>query len=211
MQETVLLQETVLTRRRVLQALMAGFLVPACIRVTHAGTPVMTEGPFYPPHSVRFDDVDNDLVRISGAVQEAGGEIFRLYGQIRNKAGVSVPNARIEIWQTDMNGRYLHSADHGEKPRDAAFQGFGHDITDDDGFYEFRTIKPAAYPGRTPHIHMKVITGIRVLVTQFFIAGEPLNERDSIYRQMSTAERQSVEMRFTGSADDVSARVDLVI
>ena len=205
------MRENVLTRRGVLQALMAGLPVLAYVRGVDAGTPVTTEGPFYPPHSARFDDVDNDLVRISSAVREAGGEIFRLYGQIRDKTGSPVPNARIEIWQTDMNGRYLHPADRGGKPRDAAFQGFGHDITDDEGFYRFRTIKPVAYPGRTPHIHVKVITGTRVLVTQFFIAGEPLNERDSIYRWMSTMERQSVEMKFIGAADDVSARVDLLI
>ena len=39
----------------------------------------------------------------------------------------------------------------------SGFQGFGHDVTDAEGAYSFRTIKPVPYSGRTPHIHVKVL------------------------------------------------------
>ena len=51
----------------------------------------------------------------------------------------------------------------------------------------FRTLKPVAYPGRTPHIHLKVATADgRRLTTQFYVAGDPLNERDFVYRGSRT-------------------------
>ena len=124
-------------------------------------TPQTTEGPFYPTHSMRFADIDNDLVKIEGTVKQAGGEVFYLKGVITDKQGKPQPGLRIEIWQTDMNGRYLHSADNRAVAYDHGFQGFGHDITDANGAYRFRTIKPNRYPGRTPHIHVKVLNSER--------------------------------------------------
>ena len=61
-----------------------------------------------------------------------------------------------EIWQTDMNGVYLHTGSFGSKMRDNQFQGFGRSITDRNGYFSFRTIIPVEYPGRTPHIHLKL-------------------------------------------------------
>jgi protocatechuate 3,4-dioxygenase, beta subunit len=57
-----------------------------------------------------------------------------------------------------------------------------------DGGYRFRTIRPVPYPGRTPHIHFAITTprGQR-LVTQMYVAGESLNERDEILSQISDA------------------------
>jgi len=50
------------------------------------------------------------------------------------------------------------------------------------GGFAFRTIRPVAYSGRTPHIHfaVKAPQG-RELVTQMYVAGEPLNGRDGVY------------------------------
>ncbi|WP_108880491.1 hypothetical protein [Anderseniella sp. Alg231-50] len=62
--------------------------------------------------------------------------------------------------------------------------------------YRFRAIRTVPYPGRAPHIHVKVITGTRTLTTQFCLAGEPGNERDVLYWRLSAAERKAVEMRF---------------
>lgn len=172
-------------------------------------TPGSAEGPFYPTPAMRFPDVDNDLVKIAGLVRDAGGEIFRLTGQVRNRSGQLIAGARVEIWQVDANARYLHTGDRGGNPRDGGFQGFGHDITDQDGRYRFRTIKPVPYPGRTPHIHVKVIAADRELTTQFFIADHPSNARDSLYRRMSAQERRAVEMRFTTVDGEAQAVVDI--
>lgn len=118
-------------------------------------TPGTTEGPFFPSREMRLGDTDNDLVRVDGLLERAGGEIVRLRGRVLDRQGNPVVSARVEIWQCDVNGRYLHRRDSGGG-RDAAFQGFGSHLTGADGVYRFRTIKPVPYSGRTPHIHVKV-------------------------------------------------------
>ncbi len=201
------------TRRTFLKASTAGAAAAALPQAAHAliATPGATEGPFYPAPDMRFDDADNDLVRIEGQVREAGGEIIHLSGQVTDKNGNPVSRARVEIWQCDANGRYLHTGDNRDTPRDKAFQGFGHHVTGTDGQYRFRTIRPVPYPGRTPHIHVKVITGKRTLTTQLYLAGEPGNGRDVLYRQLSAAERQVVEMRFETRDGVPTTAVNLVV
>ena len=75
------------------------------------------------------------------------GKSSRFKGQITDRDGVPMSGARIEIWQCDVNGKYLHPGDNRSVPYDQGFQGFGHDITDVAGNYAFRTIKPTKYPG----------------------------------------------------------------
>nr|WP_292265530.1 protocatechuate 3,4-dioxygenase [Marivita sp.] len=175
-------------------------------------TPPATEGPFYPTPSMRSADVDNDLVKIIGAVREAGGEVFMLKGRLTDKGGTPLAGYRIEIWQCDMNGKYLHSSDRQSIAFDAGFQGFGHDITGPDGSYSFRTIKPVTYPGRTPHIHVKVFDDSRErLTTQFYIDGHPANGRDRIFNRLADAEAKAVSMIFTPSADGEQATVDVIL
>ncbi len=117
----------------------------------------------------------DDLVKIVDKLEQAGGEIVTLAGRVLDVSGNPIPGARIEIWQCDVNGRYLHRADQGAIARDAGFQGFGHDISGADGSYAFRTIKPVPYAGRTPHIHVKVLVdGRERLTTQFYLRIIPL-------------------------------------
>lgn len=175
-------------------------------------TPRATEGPFYPTSAMRRADVDNDLVKILGTVREAGGEIFVLKGRVLNRSGAPLVDRRIEIWQCDMNGRYLHTGDRQAIDFDPAFQGFGHDVTGLDGSYEFRTIKPVTYPGRTPHIHVKVFEGGReVLTSQFYIDGHPANSRDRIFNRLSDSEAQAVSMTFRATDSGEEAIVDVVV
>ena len=98
-----------------------------------------------------------------------------------------------------MNGRYRYVRDgRADQPRDENFQGYGATTTDLSGGYQFFTIKPVPYPGRTPHIHFAVTTpDRRELVTQMYVAGEPLNERDGLYRSIRDArERAAVTVRL---------------
>lgn len=201
------------SRRKFLRCTLLGLPAVGITRRASAAvtTPSMTDGPFYPRKSMRFADEDNDLVRIGSRVATAGGEIVHLVGRIMDEAGAPVEAARVEIWQCDVNGRYIHTGDRGGKSRDSGFQGFGHSIADADGMYSFRTIKPVPYPGRTPHIHVKVLAGDRQLTTQFFTAGEPLNRTDSLYRRLSTEQRRAVEMQFNIVNDLPLARVDVVV
>lgn len=173
-------------------------------------TPSAAEGPFYPTPKMRFADADNDLVKIAGLVEEAGGEIMTLSGRITDSTGAPRVAHRIEIWQCDTNGKYLHTGDRNPVPRDTAFQGFGHDVTDAEGRYWFRTIKPVTYPGRTPHIHAKVIDpdGVELLTTQFYLADHPGNATDGLFRSMSREAAARVSMPLN---DNAEATVDVVI
>jgi protocatechuate 3,4-dioxygenase beta subunit len=81
-----------------------------------------------------------------------------------------------------------------------------------DGRFRFRTIRPAPYSGRTPHVHVKVLLGGRErLTTQLYVRGEPRNERDGIWRRLSAAEREAVSWSFTPGADGLQAEGRLVI
>ena len=157
------------TRRKLVFGLMA--LPVTRIASATIPTPQASEGPFYPTREMRFDDSDNDLIKIGDALESAGGEVVRLTGRVLDRNGNPLKSARVEIWQCDVTGRYLHRGDFGRGRRDQAFQGFGHDLTDADGRYSFRTIEPVPYPGRTPHIHVKVLIANRErLTTQFYLA-----------------------------------------
>jgi protocatechuate 3,4-dioxygenase beta subunit len=175
-------------------------------------TPSGTEGPFYPTSGMRFDDVDNDLVKITGEVEQAGGEVVTLAGRVLDRAGNPIAGARVEIWQCDVNGRYLHRGDSGWNSRDRAFQGFGHDLSAADGSYSFRTIKPVPYAGRTPHIHVKVLLDSRErLTTQFYLPDHPGNKQDWLYQRVPQAKRELVTMKFNPTRQAPRAILDIVI
>ncbi|MFK7890548.1 MAG: hypothetical protein AB8B63_07010 [Granulosicoccus sp.] len=175
-------------------------------------TPKATEGPFYPRESMRPKDVDNDLVKVDGVVEEAGGEIIMLNGRVTEADGSARAGLRVEIWQCDVNGKYLHPGDSRDIAYDAGFQGFGHDMTNANGEYSFRTIKPTRYPGRTPHIHIKVLEGDNELLTsQFYIDGEPQNSKDRIFRRLSSEQAAAVSMRFSAGDTWPETTVDIVV
>jgi protocatechuate 3,4-dioxygenase beta subunit len=153
-------------------------------------TPEQTEGPFYPPELPT--DRDADLVRVTGLDAQAQGRVTHILGRVLDRQGRAMPGITIEIWQCDANGRYLHPGDRGRSP-DPGFQGYGAVLADRDGGYRFRTIRPVAYPGRTPHIHFKLRRdGRELLTTQMYVAGEPLNARDGLYRSLDAEERERV-------------------
>ena len=197
--------------RRTLQRVAAGSLLtllPAAA-IAQGITPAQAEGPFYPLDNMRFEDQDNDLVKIAGQPREAEGEVFYLRGKVLNGDGNPIAGARIEIWQVDANARYLHTGDRADRPRDPNFQGFGFAISDAEGNYEFRTIKPLTYPGRTPHIHVKAFAGNRALTTQFFIKDDPANANDGSWRRLSQAQRAAVSMDFKQGSKGLEAVVDI--
>lgn len=166
----------------------AAFATPGLLAENLELTPRTTEGPFYPDRLPL--DTDNDLLILNDSLTPAVGEISHLTGRILDSSGNPVRNAVVEIWQVDGNGVYLHSRSGGNGERDANFQGFGRFLTGSTGEYYFRTVKPVAYPRRTPHIHFAVNqNGRRVLTTQMFVAGEEQNKRDGIYRRIGDRQK----------------------
>ena len=180
-------------------------------------TPDIEEGPYYPDHLPR--DTDNDLLIINNAITPAVGEVTHLSGKILDSHGDPVRSALIEIWQVDANGSYIHS--NGTNPnsgkRDTNFQGYGRFLTSSSGEYYFRTIKPVKYPGRTPHIHVKITArGREQLTTQFFVKGEPSNDRDGVFNGVrNLAARESVVADFVpikeSKIGELMAKVDVVL
>jgi protocatechuate 3,4-dioxygenase beta subunit len=181
--------ELVLSRRRLLLAstsVAVASLTPwrHGQAATLVPTPAQTAGPFYPKTLPL--DTDNDLVRIIGHKNAASGAVTHVFGRVLDAEGSAVPHARIEIWQCDSHGRYHYVDDRSSPPVDADFQGYGSTISGTDRAYRFRTIRPVPYPGRTPHIHFAISApGRGRLITQMYVAGEPLNERDSVLAQIS--------------------------
>lgn len=145
-------------------------------------TPRQTAGPFYPVDWA--SDADADLVRVAGEAAQAQGTVTHLRGRVLDTRGDPVAGAAVEIWQCDAHGRYRHPRDRVDG-RDAGFQGRGRAVAGADGAFAFRTIRPVAYPGRTPHIHVAVAApGRETLVTQLYVAGEPLNARDGLFASL---------------------------
>jgi protocatechuate 3,4-dioxygenase, beta subunit len=176
--------DATVSRRRLLVAAGAATLLGSAIprrglAATLVPTPAQTPGPFYPKTLPL--DADNDLLRIAGHPHQAGGIVTHVFGRILDTDGRAIAGSQIEIWQCDANGRYHNVDDRNPAPRDADFQGYGRTVSGADGSYRFRTIRPVPYPGRAPHIHFAVAApGARRLVTQMYVAGEPLNERDGV-------------------------------
>ena len=159
-------------------------------------TPSQTEGPFYPNQLPL--DTDNDLLLINDSITPAVGEITHLGGIVRDQSGNPIRNAFVEIWQVDNNAVYLHTGDKTNRVnQDKNFQGYGRFLTDGQGRYYFRTIKPVPYPGRTPHIHFGVSkAGKRVLTTQLYIKGHANNGKDGLLNRLNKEQQKMLLGNF---------------
>lgn len=209
----------VLSRRALVGGIgLIGVAAPAILRAQTAPgltpTAAQTEGPFYPRDDMPTDQ-DADLVRIIGVDAQAQGQVSHVTGSVRNIAGDPLAGALIEIWQCDNGGRYLHHADPNvDRPRDGGFQGYGRALTDAQGGFRFRTIKPIAYSAviggrpiwRAPHIHVALSTeGVRRLTSQLYVEGDSHNASDLLLNALSSdAERAGIVRPYL-PADDIEA------
>jgi protocatechuate 3,4-dioxygenase, beta subunit len=137
------------------------------------------------------DPLDADLTR-----QHAGqplGERMVLSGRVLGSDGKPLRGQLIEIWQANAAGRYRHAVDQHDAPLDPNFTGCGRVVTDESGRYEFKTIKPGAYPWRNhynawrpAHIHFSLFGPAFAtrLVTQMYFPGDPLMDDDPMYNSV---------------------------
>lgn len=213
--------EFALSRRRVLGASLAAGTVAAA-RTTPLGaalrvtTPPQTSGPFYP--ATKPLDQDNDLTRVAGKDGRAEGKPIHIVGQVLGRGGRPAAGARVEIWQCNAFGRYHHPRDSRDVPLDPFFQGWGRNLTGDDGAYRFMTIEPPPYPASTfwmrpAHVHFAVSgRGFEPLVTQMYFAGDPHLERDRIFNGIADpAARASVVVTLAPPVAELSPAAEVAV
>jgi len=126
-------------------------------------TPPQTEGPYYKPGSPQ---------RSSLLEPNMPGTRVVLSGRVLTVSGTPIKNAWLDFWQSDANGRYDNNG----------YRLRGHQHTDNEGRYRLETVLPGSYPGRTPHVHVKIAAPNRpVLTTQLYFPGETLNREDGLF------------------------------
>lgn len=156
-------------------------------------TPSQTAGPFL---SIGLGWPDGGDVVPPGT---AGA--FRLHGRVLDGAGDPLTDAVVETWQADPDGRF----DHPDDPRGAApsrvpgFRGFGRSLTDADGHWEVRTVRPGPLPApdggtEAPHLDVTVLARglLDRLVTRVYLPDEPLNATDPVLRQVPPERRSTL-------------------
>ncbi|KAA9007845.1 protocatechuate 3,4-dioxygenase subunit beta [Histidinibacterium aquaticum] len=128
--------------------------------------------------------LDNNLIlNWTKGEAPAVGERILVHGHVLDELGKPVPHTLVEVWQANAGGRYRHHKDTYFAPLDPNFGGCGRTITDENGYYQFMTIKPGAYPWpnrgndwRPAHIHYSIFGhsfGQR-LISQMYFEGDPL-------------------------------------
>ncbi len=160
-----------------------------------------TTGPQFSP--AHFPPM-TDLSVVDG--KAAQGERIIVRGRVTDEDDRPVAHTMIEVWQANAAGRYRHPQDTHDAPLDPHFRGDGRVFTDADGWYQYTSIKPGAYPWRNHnnawrpnHIHYSLFgAGFATrLITQMYFPGDPLLAFDPIFHAVpDEAARNRLVSRF---------------
>ncbi len=168
------------------------------------GTPSQTVGPYF---SIGFSWLERrDLTE--GA--ESGTRVT-IRGRVLDGEGQPVPDAVLEIWQADAQGRYAHPEDAPNLATANSFFGFGRVFANQQGGFCFTTLKPGSVPGpddrpQAPHLEVSVFMRglLRRLITRIYFPAEPANETDLVLGLIPAARRHTlIAQPDTGKADSV--------
>lgn len=156
----------VLTQKNAIVPQNRGNASSVTIPTTCSGKPIvaLTEGPYYKASTPKKNDFSIDATP---------GEKLTITGYVYDTECKPLAGALLDFWQADGRGIYDN----------AGYILRGHQFTDRDGKYKLVTVIPGEYPGRTPHIHVKVraTDTSPTITTQLFVPGFAQNESDSIY------------------------------
>ncbi|GGD70320.1 MULTISPECIES: protocatechuate 3,4-dioxygenase subunit beta [Rhizobium] len=146
------------------------------------GTVSETTGPVF-GHSM-IGELDNDLIlNYARPGESAIGERIIVHGRVLDERAKPVAGALVEFWQANAGGRYRHKKETYLAAIDPNFGGCGRAITDEEGRYSFRTVRPGAYPWpngvndwRPAHIHFSIFGHgfAQRLITQMYFEGDPM-------------------------------------
>ncbi len=173
-----------------------------------------------------LDPIDNDLLKNYAQAGESPiGERIILHGRVLDQNSKPVANTLVEIWQANAGGRYRHKKDTYLAPVDPNFGGCGRTLTDENGYYYFRTVKPGAYPWRNyinswrpAHIHLSIFGSgfAQRLITQCYFEGDPLIPECPIVQSIPdpAAVQQltaRIDMNATVPLDSIAYRFNIVL
>lgn len=187
-------------------------------------TPSQTVGPYFaygltPNNRCEWDpngqyswknSVDGNLV-----TPDVTGDKIRIEGMVFDGDGKSIPDAMIEIWQADAQGRYASPGD-GRAMTNARFKGFGRSATDKDGLFVFDTIRPGAVPGpggkmQAPHVVFGIYSRgmIRQVYTRMYFPDEAANAADPVLTIVPTERRATLMAQKQNRGGQVIYRFDV--
>lgn len=169
----------------------------------HVPVPSQTVGPFF-----HLGCTDRHCVAslVSAATK---GERLHLKICVLDGDGVPVPDAMIEIWQANSEGKYNHPDDPQKSAVGPGFSGFGRLPTDDKGCCVFETVKPgqvAAHHGgmQASHVNISVFARgvLKRLPTRAYFSGDPALESDPVLALVPKERQETLLLR--NSPDQLS-------
>ncbi len=178
-------------------------------------TPSQTVGPFFKYGLTPGGDYEwNDAFGNELVTPDVSGERIRVVGQVFDGDSTVVPDAMLEIWQADAQGRFADPQDTRAIPN-AAFKGFGRCGTDANGGFSFHTIKPGPVPGpggkpQAPHILLAVFARgmTQQAITRIYFQDETANAADPILA-LVPAGRRATLIATRGEGDVTAYRFDI--
>ncbi len=145
------------------------------------------------------------------------GQAITVSGRVLDEDARPIAHSLVEVWQCNAAGRYAHVKDDHDAPLDPNFPGYGKMMTDANGRYVFKTIKPGSYPWgnhhnawRPAHIHFSLFghTYAQRMITQMYFPDDPLFPFDPIFNSIADgAARNRLISRF--SLDETVSGVSL--
>lgn len=170
-------------------------------------------------------ELDNDMIRNAAGEGDPIGERIIVSGRVLDEFARPQPDVLIEIWQANAGGRYRHVNDSYLTPLDPNFSGYGRCVTDREGYYSFRTIRPGPYPypnhggdWRPAHVHLSLFGNafLQRLITQFNFEGDPLISRCAIVNTISNPEAidrlvARLDMENAVNFDCLAYKFDIVL
>ena len=168
-------------------------------------------------HAEELGPLDNDLIMNWSKDGLPVGERVVVHGYVHDQLGRPVKNALVEVWQANASGRYRHKKDQYVGALDPNFGGCGRMLTDENGYYVYRTIKPGPYPWhnhrnawRPAHIHFSLFGTdfTQRMCTQMYFPGDPLFALDPIYQSIASEQART---RLVAAYDHDSSRHDFLL
>lgn len=197
---------------------------PRCSLISLQSSVSEITGPVFGHNDI--DEGDNDLLNNYARPGENPiGERIILHGRVLDENARPVPRTLVEIWQANAGGRYRHKKDTYLAPIDPNFGGCGRTITDENGYYYFRTVKPGAYPWRNTvnnwrpaHVHVSVFGSsfAQRLITQCYFEGDPLIPACPIVQTIPDPDAieqlvAKLDMNATIPLDTIAYKFDIVL